>query len=211
MDTGWKSAKRNTLGTINSQPVLQKRTKALQGQKQVILSQTLSNLAMTIHHYAGYDYQQAKQLASESLYFRISRDSYEGYLSLHVDLLTQCADTPFADVKAQIEYHSEKLLETRSIYSVRLQMIAHHYIYLRDGLSKGWQSLGLHKLALSSLRGLPGNDEEGVGVKSRVCSHCKTGLHAGNKGNCPWKEATPKEAREKGLATLKNLGKDPEG
>ena len=118
IDTGWKSVKRNTLGTVNSHQVLYKRTKALQGQKQVVLSQTLSNLAMTIHHYAGYDYQQSKQLASESMYYCISRDSYEGYLSLHLDLLTQCADTSFADVKTQVEYHSKKLLEIGSLYSI---------------------------------------------------------------------------------------------
>ena len=93
-------------------------------------------------------------------------------------------------------------------------MIAHHYIYFRDGMSKGWQSLGLHKLALHSLRSAGGGDEDGgtsQGNKGRVCSHCKTGLHPGNKGSCPWKDSTPKEAREAGLATLKNLGKDLDG
>jgi len=122
------------------------------------------------------------------MYYRISHNSYKGYLSLHVDLLTQCVDTPFAEVKTQIKYHSDKLLETRSLHSIRLQMIAHHCIYFRDGLTKGWQSLGLYKLALHTLCGSVGADEGGTGTtgaKTRVYSHCKTGLHTGNKENCP--------------------------
>ena len=218
IDTGWKSIKRNTIGTINSHQVLYKKTKTLQSQKQVVLSQTLSNLAMTIHHYAGYSYQHAKQLAAESMYYRISRDNYEGYLSLHVDLLTQCADASFPEVKAQIEYHSEKLLEIRGLYSVRLQMIAHHYIYFRDGMAKGWQSLGMQKIALLSLRGASAlenpesksSSASGSGGR-KVCSHCKTGLHAGNKSKCPWKALGAKEAKEAGAATLQNLGIDPDG
>lgn len=216
MDTGWRSVKRNTIGTINSHQVLHKRTKTLQSQKQVVLSQTLSNLAMTIHHCAGHSYQHAKELAATSVCYRISRENHEGCLSLHVDLLTQCADASFPEVKAQIEYHSEKLLEIRSLYTIRLQMIAHHCTYFRDGMTKGWQSLGLQKIALLSLRSSThpedssGKTPGGSGTR-KICSHCKTGLHPGNKPKCPWKALGAKEAREAGTATLQNLGIDPDG
>ena len=78
--------------------------------------------------------------------------------------------------------------------------------------------MGLQKLALNSLRGLslsdvPTGREPGVinVGGGRVCSHCKTGLHAGNKAKCVWSDLPPKEAREKGRETLRNLGVMPEG
>ena len=88
IDVGWKSIKRNTIGTINSHQVFCKKTKTLQSQKQAVLSQTLSNLAMTVHHYAGCSCQHAKQLAAKSMCYQISQDNCEGCLSLHVDLIT---------------------------------------------------------------------------------------------------------------------------
>ena len=215
IDTGWKSIKRNAIGTINSHQMLYKRTKTLQSQKHDVLSQTLSNLATTIHHCAGCSYQHARQLAATSMCYRISRDNCDGCLSLHVDLLTQCADASFSEVKDQIVHHSEKLAEIRGLCSVRLQMIAHHCICFRDGMAKGWQSLGLQKIALRSLRGTTNPDDPGGKHTSgpgarKVCSHCKTGLHPGSKPKCPWKSLGPKEAREAGTATLKNLGIDPD-
>ena len=27
------------------------------------------------------------------------------------------------------------------------------------------------------------------------CSHCKSGLHGGGRGACPWKDKTPAEAK----------------
>ena len=85
-------------------------------------------------------------------------------------------------------------------------------------MAKGWQSLGLHKLASHTLRSLsvtngPAGKDLGTGGLGggRVCSHCKTGLHAGNKAKCVWSDLPPKEAREKGRETLRNLGVMPEG
>ena len=121
---------------------------------------------------------------------------------------------PFEHVKAQIEYHAGKLREVRGLFNVRLQMIAHHYIYFQDGLAKGWQSLGIQRLALQQLRTLsvPPNTEAGDGAPAaggaggRVCSHCKSGFHPGNKSKCFWKELPPREAREAARETARNLG-----
>ena len=101
---------------------------------------------------AGYDSTHTYGLATESMYYRISRENIEAYLSLHITLLTQSSTYSFAVVKEMITYHSNKLREPRELYLVRLQMIAYHYIYFHDGMKKGWQCFGLHNLQLRLLR-----------------------------------------------------------
>ena len=148
------------------------------------------------------------------MYYRISRENYEAYLNLHMHLLAQCSECGFAETKPHIECHARKLREPRGIYSVRLQMIAHHCIYLRDGMKKRWESLGAHRLKLKSLRSLGslGTDPDrsganaGANPRPRCCSHCQSNFHPGNKKNCFWKDLSATEARKAAKVCAKNLG-----
>ena len=218
MDTGWTAIRRNTLGTIRNQDDLQQRIETLHRQRDEILSQVVSRIQMVLMG-AGYDNDYSYSLATESMYYRISKENLEAYLNLHITLLTQSATYGFDVIKEMITYHSNKLREPRGIYSVRLQMIAHHYIYFRDGMRKGWQSFGIHNLQLRLLRnqlaGSSGNnhqgnrDRDGNGKGARLCPHCKSGLHAGGKKQCPWSHLKADEAQKAAVEAAQKFGSPP--
>ncbi len=215
LDTGWQALKRNAIGNIKTKDDLQHRVETLHNQKEEILSQVITRLQMVFMS-AGYSSDRAHQLACGSMYYRISRFNYEAYLNLHVTLLTQSSESGFDETKAYLEYHTRKLREPRGIYSVRLQMIAHHYIYFRDGQKKNWESLGIQRLRLRSLKApkapagggdnSSGDGPKDGGQKSRRCSHCHSGFHSGNKKNCFWKDLSPSEAKKAAKECAKNLG-----
>ena len=161
---------------------------------------------------AGYESSRAYQIASTSMYYQISQENYEAYLNLHITLLAQCNEGGFEETKAHIQYHACKLREPRGIYSVRLQMIAHHYIYLRDRMKCKWESLGIQKLRFKALRnqGALGISSDGAARNStslvRPCTHCHSRFHQGNKKNCFWKDLSPSEAKKAAKECAKNLG-----
>ena len=128
LDTGWKSIKRNAIGSITSFQDLQQRVNLLQSQKADVLTQVKHNIAMCLHQ-AGYEGSHATRLSEVSMYYRISKENLEGYLNLHIDLLTRCVERPFSEVKAILSFHARKLSEPRTMHQVRLQMICRHYTY----------------------------------------------------------------------------------
>ena len=157
----------------------------------------------------GYPYDVARRLAEESMFYRISRENLEGYLHLHIHLITRSVEFGFTEVKEELEYHSKKLLEIRAIQPTRFRMILHHYIYFRDGQKKRWHSFGLQDLYLRNMRAQRrsgGDSSTSDNAGSRPCGHCKSRFHARGKSKCFWKDLTPSEARAKAQTTAENLG-----
>ena len=75
-------------------------------------------------------------------------------------------------------------------------MIAKVYIYLRDGQAKNWTSLKIQRAEINSLRTQVMSVGAGDGANTGYsCSHCKSGLHGGGRGSCPWKDKLPADAK----------------
>ena len=105
IDHGWNGSKRNTLHGFKHQEDLQGQTDTLHNLKEEILSQVITRLQLILIG-AGYERDRAYQLASSSMYYRISRENYEAYLNLHMHLLAQCSECGFAETKPYIMYHA---------------------------------------------------------------------------------------------------------
>ena len=208
MDSGWKQSTRNTIGKLKTEAALQEQVRTLNGCREEVLSNTLTNIALA-YHSVGYPYDVARRLAEESMFYRISRENLEGYLHLHIHLITRSVEFGFTEVKEELEYHSQKLLKIRAIQPTRFRMILHHYIYFRDGQKKRWHSFGLQDLYLRNMRAQRrsgGDASTSDNAGSRPCGHCKSRFHAGGKSKCFWKDLTPSEARAKAQTTAENLG-----
>ena len=90
-------------------------------------------------------------------------------------------------------------------------MVCQIYIYLREGQSKNWMSLKLHTAQLNSLTKLLNNGDTEISGGARIpsygpCSHCKTTIHGGGKGGCPWIDETPADAKKKAKKALIQMG-----
>ena len=81
-------------------------------------------------------------------------------------------------------------------------MICKMYIYLREGQNKNWMSLKLQSAEISSLRSQLGQQGEDGGTQGYNCSHCKSSLHGGGKGACPWKDKSSNEAKKSAAAFM---------
>ena len=208
MDTGWKQTTRNTIGKLKTQNSLQEQVLTLTSSKEEVLSNVLTNIGLA-YVAVGYPHDLAQTYARESMFYRMSRENLEGYLHLHLHLLTRSVELGFAEVKAELEYHSKKLLDIRALQPTRFKMIVHHYIYFRDGQKKRWHSFGLQDLYMRSMRALHqggGEETPTPGGGGRPCGHCQSRLHKGGKSKCYWKELTPNEARKAAASTAQNLG-----
>ena len=62
-------------------------------------------------------------------------------------------------------------------------------------MNKNWMSLKLQSAEISSLRTqlVHGGDS---GTQGYNCSHCKSALHGGGKGSCPWKDKGSSDAKK---------------
>ena len=208
MDTGWKQTTRNTIGKLKTQSSLQEQVLTLTSSKEEVLSNVLTNIGLA-YVAVGYPHDLAQTLARESMFYRISRENLDGYLHLHLHLLTRSVELGFAEVKGELDYHSKKLLDIRALQPTRFKMIVHHYIYFRDGQKKRWHSFGLQDLYMRSMRALyqgGGEEAPATGGTGRPCGHCHSRLHKGGKNKCYWKDLTPNEAKKAAASTAQNLG-----
>ena len=114
MDSGWKQSTRNTIGKLKTEATLQEQLRTLNGCREVVLSNTLTNITLA-YHSMGYPCDVACCLAEESMFYQISRENLEGYLHLHIHPITCSVELGFAEVKEKLEYHSKKLLEIQAI------------------------------------------------------------------------------------------------
>lgn len=213
LNTGWKYNKRNTLSTIKMQGDLEDRIATLQSGSHRVLEQVLANLTLVIHH-GGYQYPDAERLASTSLFYRISQDAQAAFIGLHLYFLTVSLRQGFTYALKEIKHHAKKLKSMQDLYSSGLQVIMHHYGYLRDLQVSKWQTFAIQGLRLETLTsqlqgltadGIEAGDDTNTAAPNPTCSHCKLTLHLGGKRECYWQSKTSKEARTATKKVAQNL------
>ena len=151
--------------------------------------------AVLIH--AHVDEIYASSIVSNSLSMRIYKDTIHSFISL-LNHLTGVNNTRgWEACLSQVKHHAEKVSLIRGKYRHRIQMIAKLYIYLRDGQAKNWMSLKIHHAEITSLRQqMTRQVNGGGGIQGYNCSHCKSALHGGGKGSCPWKNKSSSDAKK---------------
>jgi hypothetical protein len=164
-----------------------------------------------------YTATDAALLAHDSPFLRISSDSQNSYIGLHMHLLGVGLHSGWDHLKTELGYHVRKLREIRSLHQTRLQVVAHNYCYLRDLQSSKWQTFGIQDLRIRELQdsllarpstgGLPHLPAVGLGAsRTHFCNHCKTSLHPGNKGSCFWKGLSAANAKKEAANAARRLG-----
>ena len=210
IDTGWKHKNRNVLGGIKSPSDLNDVLTYLLEEQHAILETCAGNMESVLIN-ASIDSKVATKIVASSLAFRISRDTLHSYFNLLNHLAGVNSTGGWELSKNQLVYHSGKLSLIRNKYRSRLQMVCQIYIYLREGQSKNWMSLKLHTAQLNSLTKLLNNGDTEISGGARIptygpCSHCKTTIHGGGKGGCPWIDETPADAKKKAKKALIQMG-----
>jgi hypothetical protein len=214
-DNGFKQEKRTTLGNVKSVEELDTRLQCLNSNKDKVLGHVEGNLKVVLMG-AGYTANDAALLAHDSPFLRLSSDSLNSYIGLHMHLLTVALRHGWEHSKSELGYHVTKLKEIRGLYQTRLQVIAHNYCYLRDLQTQKWQTFGIQDLRIRELQASmgvlapPTASVLGGATSGRThyCNHCKTTLHPGNKASCLWKTSSATEARKAGALALRRLGGD---
>jgi hypothetical protein len=216
-DTGYKQEKRTTLGNVLSLEDLDTRLQSLVSNQHTVLEHIEGNLKVVLMG-AGYTSGDAKLLAHDSPFLRLSTGSQSAYIGLHMHLLNIALSHGWAHTKSELSYHVKKLKEIRALYQSRLQVVAHNYCYLRDLQTQKWQTFGIQDLRIQELQASMGvlgsSPVSGLApptpppTSGRVhhCNHCKTSLHPGNKASCLWKVSSATEARRAGATALRRLG-----
>jgi hypothetical protein len=128
-DNGFKQEKRTTLGNIKSAEELDTRLQCLSSNKDKVLEHVEGNLKIVLMG-AGYTPDDAALLAHDSPLLRISTDSVNAYIGLHMHLLAIALRHGWDHSKIELGYHVTKLKEIRALYQTPLQIIAHNYCYL---------------------------------------------------------------------------------
>ena len=148
-DTGYKNSSRVSIRTLTTLTGLAEGVDALQNCQEKQLRLAAANLANVFAH-AGYTYEQAKQAALESMFYRIARNTLNNYIYLNMHLHHVGHAQGIDTAKVEILFHSQKLLQIRSMYQTRLQVLCQFYIYLRDNAVKNWRSLVLYEKQLEN-------------------------------------------------------------
>jgi hypothetical protein len=214
-DNSYKQEKRTTIANIKSLEDLDSRLQSLTSNQHTVLEHVEGNLKIVLMG-AGYTADDARLLAHDSPFLRISGDCQQAYIGLHMHLLNISLRHGWAHAKSELSYHATKLREIRGLYQTRLQVLAHNYCYLRDLQTSKWQTFGIQDLRIRELQASlgvsPAKPELGTGVnppnpgRSHYCNHCKTSLHAGNKASCFWRTSSASEARKAGSNAVCRLG-----
>lgn len=219
-DTSYKQEKRTTLGSVRSREELDGRLESLTSNQHTVLEHVEGNLKVVLMG-AGYTVEDAKLLAHDSPFLRISGDSQHAYIGLHMHLLNIALRHGWDHAKSELSYHVTKLKEIRALYQTRLQVIAHNYCYLRDLQTQKWQTFGIQDLRIRELQTSMGTvtpprmgsvtparpipDAPPAAARSHYCNHCKTCLHAGNKASCFWRNTSGSEARRRAANAVRHL------
>ena len=194
-DTGWKSKSRNSLDLIKNGQDLDAALSYLMEEQHTIMETCSGDLESVLVN-SQVDDETAISVVADSLALRIGRDTLHSYMSLLNHLSSICSTRGWDACKPQIRHHAEKIGLIRVRYRHRLQMICKLYIYLRDGQYKNWMSMKLQSAEISSLRSQLGRQGGDGGTQGYNCSHCKSSLHGGGKGSCPWKDKDSSEAKK---------------
>ena len=201
-DTGWKGKSRNTLDAVKNSHDLNAALSYLLEEQHTILETCQGDLESVLVN-GQVEEDAASHVVANSLALRISRDSLHSYMNLLNHLSGINSTRGWDACGPHVRYHAEKLGLIRGKYRHRLQMVCRVYIYLRDGQTKNWMSLKLQSAEISSLRSQIGQQgHDAGGTQGYNCSHCKSALHGGGKGSCPWKDKSSSEAKKAAAAFM---------
>jgi hypothetical protein len=214
-NNSFKQEKRTTLANVKSMKDLDLRLQNLNGNQHKVLQHVEGNLKIVLMG-AGFTPDDATVLATDSPFLRLSGDTLQAYIGLHMHLLAIALHHGWEHSKVELMYHVNKLKEIRSLYQTRLQVLAHNYCYLRDLLSQRWQTFGIQDLRIRELQTSLGvisstkTSTTSLGASGdrgrHYCNQCKTNLHPGNKTSCLWKTFSASDARKAGSTALRQLG-----
>jgi hypothetical protein len=213
LDTGFKSDKRTTLGSVKSLTELEERLQTLSSNQHKILEHVQTNLKIVLMG-AGYAAPDAALLAHDSPLLRISCDSQAAYIGLHMHLYGVGLQHGWEHVKTELMYHVKKLREIRTLHQTRLQVIAYNYCYLRDLQLHRWQTFEIQDLRIRELQAMafvsPGGGVPAPTGRTHFCNHCKSSLHPGNKASCFWKSLSATAAKQAAATAARKFGtEDP--
>ena len=203
-DNGWKGQKRNALDNIKNSEDLNAALSYLLEEQHTILETCqgeLESILMNSH----VEEDKATHVVTNSLALRIGRDTLLSFISLMNHLSATNNTRGWGICDSHRKYHAEKMGRIRAKYRNRIQMICRMYTYLREGQSSNWMSMKLQNAELITLRTQMTNQGGDGGSQGYSCSHCKSALHGGGRGACPWKEKTPAEAKKAATAVLVSL------
>ena len=201
-DTGWKGKTRNSLDYIKNSQDLNTALSYLMEEQHTIMETCQGDLESVLVSCARVDDETATNVVANSLALRIGRDTLHSYMSLLNHLSSISSTRGWEACNPHVRHHAEKIGLIRGKYRHRLQMICKVYIYLREGQSKNWMSLKLQNAEISSLRNQLGQQGNDGGIQGYNCSHCKSALHGGGKGACPWKDKSSNEAKKAAAAFM---------
>jgi hypothetical protein len=164
-DTTWQSEKRTSLLSIKDYDDLKERCRVLVANQHLVIDNVTTTISMVLLGF-GFEYDDAVELAHESIYLRISKDSQTYYIALHQHLLGTAQEHGFEYARSEIKWHCSKLKTIRGIYQTRLQVIAHNYCYLRDQSATQFQAMGVQDLRIRELHSTVLSLQSGMSTSS---------------------------------------------
>ena len=190
---GWRNKTRNALEYMKSRDGMNAAISYLLEEQHNILETCQGDMESVLIN-RHMDEDDATNVVTNSLAMRISRDTLHSYMSLLNHLAGVANVRGWEACSSELKHHSDKLSLIRGKYRHRVQMVCRIYTYLRDGQSKGWISLKIQQNEIISLRA---QMVQGDGaVQGYSCSHCKSGLHGGDRASCPWINKSSAEAKK---------------
>ena len=211
VDTGFTNAQRNGLSKITTLEKLQTLASTITEESEDLVSAMAGRLGDTVIVLLSASSEEAAMLVQCSPLYRLGTRTVELYLLLLNHLLGlnyKAGSNGWAICEQSLKYHASKLARIRQTYSVRIQILAANYAYLRDCLSSDFRPQRLLSMQVDALQAsLSRGGSDAFGGTTGICRHCNTGLHGTTL--CPWRSKTTVQAKKLGAAALVNLATTP--
>jgi hypothetical protein len=198
VDSAYRSASRNSLGSIKNAEMLQPRFMDLTGLRDKVMKSFLRRL-QNIYTNAGWSEARAQAWALTGYHAKVVTGTYDAYVGLHLHLLgLSTRGVPWVTVHNAIKYHVKKLGQIRSFSDGRLAMLCEIYCYVRNGQATDWHVEALVSERINELQAttpIRSNLSSPEGANTRkLCPKCMSLVHTGGKAKCPWKDEPDKVA-----------------
>ena len=210
-ELSWRQLKNTTLRKIVDQEKLRKQIKTLVKLREKIPKRVVKACKNGLIRAGWTDPLLIEAWSQGGYLMRIARDSMDYYLSLHQHLMgLASSEVPWSYAQVEIDHHVEELDLIRGSADSRIQAILSLYCYLRDGVASNWHSSSLQykrnvdAMMIWSAGGTGRSETSNPSNTPLSCTKCQTSLHAGGRGNCPWRTLSDAAAKKKGAAVLSN-------
>lgn len=206
-DVQWKATNRTSLRAITSHDALQERLSELQGLEGDTYENQVHSFRAIL---SDLHWSETSILAWSQLnwYQRIGLDTLKNYINLHRHLSDVSLKHGWDYAALSLAHHTTKLAYIRAQAPSRLCCMVRIYIYLRDANQQSFYSEKLQEKRnkevmgeLSSLRAHGGSSTEAS------CKKCGMGPHPGGTKNCPLKNLSDADARNKVKFVWEQLSK----